>query len=236
MPVMTEWQTIEWLIENRGSISRYGDGELKLCTGRAAKSQPASPVIRERLCQILKQPIGNHLVGIPRVTGRKDFCSLEKQRFWEKYNTDRYRSLYLKWCCYGSAFITRPDAAPMIDTPDYFLLIKKLWKDRHVILVKGNNCGFLKRSSLFDGVKSHDIILAPDTDAFSVYGDILKQLTVYPADTLFVLSLGPTATVLAYDLARIGYQALDLGHLGQFYSHVHPKSTGTVYETTDGMG
>ena len=71
MPVMTEWQTIEWLIENRGSISRYGDGELKLCTGRAAKSQPASPVIRERLCQILKQPIGNHLVGIPRVTDRK---------------------------------------------------------------------------------------------------------------------------------------------------------------------
>lgn len=228
--VMTEWQTVEWLIENRAGISRYGDGELKLCTGRSAKSQSYNPVIQQRLLEILRRPLSHHLVGIPRITGRKDFCNEEKQRFWERYNTEKYQSLYSRWQCYGSAFITRPDAAPMIDTPEYFWMIKKLWAGRHVVLVKGANCGFLKRPSLFDGVRTYDVVMAPDTDAFSEYATIMEQLVAYPKDTLFVLSLGPTATVLAYDLARSGFQALDLGHLGQFYSHVHPKSTGVDYE------
>lgn len=32
-----------------------------------------------------------------------------------------------------------------------------------------------------------------------------------------MLSYGPTATVLAYDLAKLGYQAIDLGHLDVEY-------------------
>ena len=34
-----------------------------------------------------------------------------------------------------------------------------------------------------------------------------------PKEKLFILALGPTATVLAYDLATFGFQALDLGHI-----------------------
>ena len=30
---------------------------------------------------------------------------------------------------------------------------------------------------------------------------------------LIILSYGPTATILAYDLAKLGYQAVDIGHL-----------------------
>lgn len=30
---------------------------------------------------------------------------------------------------------------------------------------------------------------------------------------MFLLALGPTATVLAYDLCKIGFQAIDIGHL-----------------------
>lgn len=29
---------------------------------------------------------------------------------------------------------------------------------------------------------------------------------------MFIIALGPTATVLAYDLSEAGYQALDMGH------------------------
>ena len=29
---------------------------------------------------------------------------------------------------------------------------------------------------------------------------------------MIIIALGPTATVLAYDLAKEGYQALDMGH------------------------
>ena len=36
---------------------------------------------------------------------------------------------------------------------------------------------------------------------------------------VFILALGPTATVLAFDLAKHGYRALDLGHFDLQYEH-----------------
>jgi hypothetical protein len=34
---------------------------------------------------------------------------------------------------------------------------------------------------------------------------------------LILISLGPTATVLAYDLAKLGYWAIDIGHIDNEY-------------------
>ena len=47
-------------------------------------------------------------------------------------------------------------------------------------------------------------------------------MTRYIADniskeTLIIISLGPTATVLAYDLSLMGYQAIDIGHIDNEY-------------------
>ena len=33
-----------------------------------------------------------------------------------------------------------------------------------------------------------------------------------PKNVLILIALGPSATVLAYDLSKIGYQAIDIGH------------------------
>ena len=35
---------------------------------------------------------------------------------------------------------------------------------------------------------------------------------------MIIIILGPTATVLAYDLASEGYQALDFGHIAKDYN------------------
>ena len=34
---------------------------------------------------------------------------------------------------------------------------------------------------------------------------------------MFLIALGPTATILAYDLYKLGYQALDIGHVDLEY-------------------
>ena len=34
---------------------------------------------------------------------------------------------------------------------------------------------------------------------------------------IIILILGPTAKVLAYDLSKVGYQALDMGHIAKSY-------------------
>ena len=57
-------------------------------------------------------------------------------------------------------------------------------------------------------------ILAPSTNAFSRCDDILKSvLDNYRQNELVLLALGPTATVLAAELAERGIQALDVGHV-----------------------
>ena len=43
-------------------------------------------------------------------------------------------------------------------------------------------------------------------------------------ETLIHLSLGAAATAMAYDLHKLGYQALDMGHWASFCSGTHHKS------------
>lgn len=60
--------------------------------------------------------------------------------------------------------------------------------------------------------------MCPATDAYEKYDDILENcVNCASGDDLFLLALGPTATVLAYDIFKAGYQAIDLGHLDLEY-------------------
>lgn len=49
---------------------------------------------------------------------------------------------------------------------------------------------------------------------FAKYDDIYNYIVNNVCkDKLILLSFGITATVLAYELSKLGYQAIDLGHL-----------------------
>ena len=61
-------------------------------------------------------------------------------------------------------------------------------------------------------------ILCPLQNAWNRYEEILEAvLEKVPKTALICISLGPCATVLAYDLAKNGYQALDIGQLDNEY-------------------
>ena len=60
------------------------------------------------------------------------------------------------------------------------------------------------------------------------YDEILSTLKQESKDSLIILALGPTATILAYDLAKEGYQALDLGHIDIEYEWFKMKSAEKV--------
>ena len=53
----------------------------------------------------------------------------------------------------------------------------------------------------------------PVENAFDKYNEILLEANKQDKDKLFLLVLGPTATVLAYDLYKAGYQTVDIGHV-----------------------
>jgi len=218
--VIGEYETIKEIIQKGASIARFGDGEFKLCRGRKQISQRTSEEIKERLRAILKSNDPNLLVGIPNIWGSNKLSG-RKEKFWSKYRCEKTTKFLSIKKQYYSAFISRPDAALHIDCIEYWDLCKKMWYDRVVVLVKGKGTGFNKKPSIFMGARSVEVIIAPPRDAFESLGSLFDYLCSYDRSILFVISLGPAATVLAADLCSAGYQALDLGHFGMMYSKAH---------------
>lgn len=202
--VLSEIETLKAVVGGR-SISRYGDGEFKMCEGSSIKSQRHHPRLQQRLRDIL-QASGDCLIGIPNIRSKTP-----KADHWNKYT--RYAGL-LSERTYGSAFITRPDSAPWINTPKYWALLESLWKGRSVTLVRGSTKSFTAERLVESGAGAVTEVVAMRQHAFDEYETLLERIG-RPERVL--LCLGPTATVLAVDLCARGVHAIDLGHAGMFH-------------------
>lgn len=200
--VLSEIETLRRVCAGE-SLARYGDGEFKLCRGHGIKSQVHHPALQQRLRGILLDS-GACLVGIPNLRS-----ATPKRKFWSGYLT---ASKLLADRPYGSAFISRPDSAPWIDTPAYWESLASLWRGQDVTLVRGSQKGLAVDDLVGAGRVTE--ILGPRQHAWGSYDALLEQIGT-PARAL--LCLGPTATVLAVDLCARGVHAIDLGHVALFY-------------------
>ncbi len=72
-------------------------------------------------------------------------------------------------------------------------------------------------NNMFKEAASVSRILCPPENAYSKYQEILQQVLKVGKDNLILLSLGPAAKVLAYDLFLAGYRVLDIGHIDMEY-------------------
>lgn len=227
--VVEEFETIRVIIKHKSSISRYGDGEFRICkNGNCYGEREPADDLRKRLRQVLQSDEKNMLIGIPRAEGRYDLQRYDpkKAKAWMLIQKKVSHLLSSKRIYY-SAFITRPDSAFHIDCEAYWNLCKEIWKGRKVILVQnkaGKNFDRAIGLDFFSGAKSIHYITAPQTGAWTeqkrIYNDVVKT---FDKDHLVLLAVGPTATVLAFDLHMAGYQALDLGHWSMFATRIFTK-------------
>lgn len=211
--VLSETATLDQIWAGR-AIARFGDGELKLATGRSIKSQLYHPKLQEALRAVLQDPGGPCLVGIPNIASTP---RTPKEPFWAPYRGAGYTRLYDHRATYASSFISRPDSAPWIDTPAYWNRIRHLWQDREVWVMGGSQKGW--RLEELKGARQVRMLTAPRQQAWAVNRDLFQVLREADPEVLIFLSLGPTATVLAHQLAHEGRWALDLGHLPMFLRH-----------------
>ncbi|MDP1491874.1 GT-D fold domain-containing glycosyltransferase, partial [Klebsiella pneumoniae] len=78
-----------------------------------------------------------------------------------------------------------------------------------------------------DGTKSVRRIICPSKNAFERYTQILNNVRSQATlinDALVLVSLGPTATVLAFDLSEMGIQTVDIDHLDVEYNWYKMKA------------
>ena len=226
--VWSEEQTIRHIIDHHSSICRFGDGELKLMIGERHKSfQDVNPVLNARLAEVLASNDPNILVGIHPV---RDFDSLG--RIWQKFIIrigPEVLALLDGQRSYPSmgAFRVLPDHSKEA-LIERVRLIKQIWQERKILLVVGENSRFTFEEELFNNARSVEFLYAPAKNAFAQYEDILARIQAYdPNEYLIMPVLGPTATVLAYDLAKQGYQAIDFGQMPGTFRRAKRKLFGS---------
>lgn len=222
--VETLEETMKRLVDEKVSICRYGDGEFCVAKGGSIGFQKSSELLSKRLNEVLCSNEPNILVGIPDVFGDLNIFSDTARTYWQEYlyrNAWKLRSLLSSSRKYSNSFITRFATDYQQDWSDVLIpFYRKLFKDRDIYIVEGNQTRIGIGNNLLRGAASIKRILAPSENAFCLYDEILRCCEkMIPKDALVVIALGPTATVLAFDLAKMGYQALDLGHFGEQYEY-----------------
>lgn len=210
--------TIDDIIKMNYSVSRYGDGEFTLMEGSDLRFQHFDINLAARLKEIIKSNDINHIVCIPGVFENKNELSSHTRQYWDKFiNRNRfkiYRFLDLNKNYYN-AFITRVymELNDKHNAKNRFDSIKKIWKNKDLVIVEGDKSRLGLGNDLFDNSNSIKRIICPSKNAFSQYSNIINSIQKHSKDKLILIALGPTATVLAYDLAKLGYQAIDIGHI-----------------------
>lgn len=216
-------ETIRCIVESKCSVSRFGDGEMLLTNpAKEIGFQKGDPALAQRLTDILISHDKGHLVCISDAFNDLYRYNRKARRFWRTHFF-----LYGSWWdrllvperTYYNTFVTRPymDFASKEDCGRWFHSMKQIWEGRNIVFIEGAKSRLGVGNDLFDNACSIRRILCPPRNAFDRYGDILAEACKLEKDALFLIALGPTATVLAYDLFKAGYQAIDAGHVDVEY-------------------
>ncbi len=211
--------TVEYIINNKCSVSRFGDGELHIATeGCGIGFQKADKELQKRLRDVIKTKSDKLLLCLPSPINDFSYMTPTAQEVWKKdlkYNRYYWYRIIDKSMVYGDTQFTRPyiDYQNRENSKQRFENIKKIWKDRRILIVEGEKSRLGINNDLFERALEIKRILCPPKDAFSKYYDILNEVLKHSKDYLVLIALGPTATVLAKDLSESGYQAIDIGHI-----------------------
>jgi len=208
-------ETINRIVTERKSIARYGDGEFSLCYDRSIFFQKKDLQLRYRLKSILGFVENKHcLIAIP------EFNPDDLYPFWIDYwyeNMQDISDIIKAKAVYPNMGISRQCTIEQIKA------LSKVWENRNVLFVYGEKGRFSLSHPIFQNIKSFDEVLGPARNAWSEYDKIQMDVINKACkidDPLIIISLGPTATVLAYDLSNLGFQSLDIGHITNVYDRL----------------
>ena len=234
LKIMSIEETIDYIVDNKCSCTRFGDGEFLVLIGKYNQFQKSDSKLAERLKEILLNPIGNLLVCMPSfITNVKPFVLNSKLTglgFNHSYLKTAVEPYVSTKYIYGDSLFTRfyMNQKNKKKVGDYIIKLKRLWDNEDLLIVEGKYSRLGVSNDLFDNSKSIKRILCPQENAFDKYSLILDCIKKNYRGELIVLALGMTATVLAYDLSKKHMRALDLGHIDVEYEWFRMGATHKV--------
>ena len=211
-------ETLDEIDHNHVSVSRYGDGEFDIIFGETLKFQRSDSELSKRLAEILTSNEDGHIVCIQDAFNDLQMLTKDSASWWRWYVIRKRKKIRKIIDCnkqYYNTSVTRPyrSMADKDKSKIYFECWQKIFENQDLLIIEGDKSRLGIGNDLFDKARSIKRILCPAENAFENYEQILNTAKKYSNGKLVLIALGPTATVLAYDLHKLGYWAIDLGHL-----------------------
>lgn len=216
--------TINYILKFKCSVSRFGDGEFRVMNNNGNGFQKPNSALAARLQEVLHTKLENHIVCLPYAFMDAKILTSDARGFWYPFCSHYHSfivSIVNKDRTYYDTNFTRfyMDIKNKDTVPVIVNLLKKIWHNRHVYIVEGEFTRLGVGNDLFDNALSIHRIIAPAKNAFDKYNQILDVVVKnVPQNGIVLVALGMTATVLCFDLAKMGYQAIDIGHIDVEYS------------------
>ena len=163
------------------------------------------------------------MVAIPRTLIEIKNLKDNEKYFWSRYYLKQKKKLKENISnekVYFDSMISR-FYMPYIKFEENIRDIENLinyFSNKKILIIEGKNTRFGLGNSLLKNASEIQRIILPDKNGFKKYKKILDfVLNNFTKDNIILIALGPTATVLAYEFCKNGYQALDIGHMDVEY-------------------
>lgn len=230
MHIMSAEETVDRITKDKMSISRFGDGELNiLLNDKGIGFQNYSPELKKKLSEV--KASNKCMLGLPQGFKKTNDYKLFVSSFWWNYVVKNKKMLIKFNNRKGVALYADTNFSRVItelknkeDIKRIIDKVKLIWNNKNVIIIEGVGTRFGIGNDLLNGSKKVYRIIAPGKNAFdeidNLENDAFKVLDfVGYEETVVLLALGPTATILANRLSQ-KVQAIDIGHFDLQYEYL----------------
>lgn len=210
-------ETMRELQNSERSLVRYGEGELRLIEGEGLFFQKPSKELSARLAEILHSDDERVMLAVPGELWYS--CSEMPEREWNWWFTRRsmFRLIAEAHLREGKRYYETAITYPSYGM-DFYEEWRRVWQDKDIAVICGKKVFSALENNIFDNARSVEYLHVPTKHAFSSYAEIYRRACGIAPHKLILVIAGPTATVLAYDLAvKAGRRCLDVGHLAKSY-------------------
>lgn len=229
-PKILDYQnTLKLIVNKPKSFVRLGDGEIDIMKGKDIPFQIYDPKLAAILSTILEDQTTDMYIGINYSYFYDTSYLDDVTRKFYLIGTPQHRQFLLTHCNMNREYINATFnqvymGADNIDHAEYYNSLKKLFKDKKIVIFAGKGILDDLKYDLFEFSHSKEIVLGPSINAFSDYEEILLKAKNYSKDYILCFILGPTSKALVYQLTKEGYTAWDIGHMAKDYNAFKERS------------
>ena len=213
--IRTSFETLQILLDSQKSFIRFGDGEYDLMKGKSIPFQEYDKLLAQTLQEAITSQDENLLIGLGYAYFHLPY-NYRVPEFKYTWLTDNYH-IIKKYLVphkeYGATEISQVYAGYKdYDFERHYALLKQLFVDKKIVVICGDKVLANVQYSIFEGVKEIFYIYGATKHAYQGVPYLKEQILKFSKDYVLIFALGPAGKALGYEMFKLGYRVLDIGH------------------------